>query len=183
MKFGEILDVAKLPIVAIIGLNLLAILSNLIPFIGVLIYVLLAALNFFVFNPILLGWVGYQANRKYGADLAGGALAGFFASFVAGVVIVMAHLVKIILEGALNTLGAAFLGLSGGLVEMLVGLFGMATSVMGTAFSILSLPIYFGLLIIEGAVCGAIGAAVARRGAPQQAEKAKAPRAAKAKKK
>lgn len=150
MEFSKILEAAKIPIIAIIAIYLVSTIITFIPVIGMLGGII-SLLAFFVLNPILLGWAGFEGAKKFGGELVDGAIIGAFAgaasSLVNGIIGV------VLLTLGMGVAGANIEGLEGAGVGAGIGL------IAGLIGIIVSLVIF----IVGGAICGAIGAFVGKK--------------------
>ena len=108
--------------------------------------------QFFVLNPIILIYVGYNAVKKFNADLAGGVVAGLVTGLVAGII-------DTILSVLFGLLGLGIAANSTGVTTettALIGGVGMIAIIIGGI-------LYTVALTLGGAVCALVGAAIANR--------------------
>ncbi len=111
---------------------------------------MLSLLQFFVLNPILLGYAGYNGTKKLGMYLTGAALTGGAVGFVASLIM---SVVGTIL--AVVGVGVAAASYGGGE--------GAAIGTIALVAVLISAVISVAIHTIGGLVCGAIGSAVATK--------------------
>ncbi|MCX8194993.1 MAG: hypothetical protein N3G22_02705 [Candidatus Micrarchaeota archaeon] len=142
-------EASKLSIAGMVGLWLLAtVLSFAAPFWGGL----LGLAQFFIINPLLLGYAGYLAAKKFGSDLVGGAAAGALSGLVASAVMGVAGLLLVIVG-----IGSAASKIEDAVAETgIYSTFLVGAMIIGALISV-------AIHTVGGAVCGTIGAFVAKR--------------------
>lgn len=142
------LEAGKISLAAMLGIWLVALVLSFVPLIG-LVGGMLSLLQFFVLNPILLGYAGYVGTKKLGMDLTGAALTGGAVGFVASLVMGVVGTVLAVIGVGVATAGY---GMSG--EGAAVGAFALAAVLIGAVISV-------AIHTVGGLVCGAIGSAVA----------------------
>jgi hypothetical protein len=154
VEFGKSFGYAKKSIMAYVGIWVIAVVLSILPVIG-LLGGLLGTLQFWIINPILLGYAGYVAVKVGKGKLADGAMAGAIAGLVGSVVVAVLAIIRDI---ALLGVSPASQGgaLGAGMEAGWIGLIGIAQLVMVV------------IVTIAGAVLGAVGAFFAQSQGPKK---------------
>jgi hypothetical protein len=155
------LEAGKISLAAMIGIGLVAAVLSLVPIIG-LVGGLLSLFQFFVLNPILLGYVGYNGSKKFGMDLTSAALSGGFIGLVASVVM---SVVGIVL--AMIGFGAAAASYGPGMEAAGTAAVGAVSFVLLLIGAVISVAIH----TVGGLVCAAIGSFIATSGVASKVKK------------